>query len=141
MTSADTCYLYLMCIQEGDCIVGPVKVGITGSLSARLSQVQTGNPRKVVIAMYLPFPNRDIAATLEGGFHTVMGDHRLSGEWFDLHPVEALIAICQNVRSAIEHFFADQPDFVPVAIASCRLPEAEALLENIRVLSSKETIQ
>jgi hypothetical protein len=139
----ETCYIYLIAHQTETGIVGPVKIGISKTLSGRLSQLQTGNPRKVVVAMYLPLPNREMAAIFESAFHEVMAKHRMEGEWFDMSPYSALIALTQNVRSGLQHFLGDDEELLEEALAACRLLEAEELVRTIAALDqrNRETLQ
>jgi hypothetical protein len=131
MNDVDTCFIYMICHKSGDRLAGPVKVGITGQLSARLAQVQTGNPYPLELAIYLPMPDRSVAGLFEGGFHQVMAAHRMKGEWFDLTPPLALAALLANVRSGLQHFIGDDPDLFDLAVKHCRLAEAEDLLKEI----------
>lgn len=70
-----------------------IKIGTTKQLSARLSQMQGGNPTKLVVL-----------ATVEGSFaheravHQELAEHRIKGEWF---------ADCQQVRAAVERYTRD----------------------------------
>lgn len=70
---------------------GPVKVGITSSPSSRLPQLQTGHPERLVLVHSFGFPHRWQAASIERAVFEVAGDHRLSGEWFDIPWTRAIL--------------------------------------------------
>lgn len=69
----------------------PVKIGFTEKLnSVRISGLQTGSPRKLVMLASLPGTYQD-----ERFLHRKFAAHRLTGEWFSRTPeLMALIADC-----------------------------------------------
>lgn len=79
-------YLYLICIASDDGkVTGPVKIGITRSLSSRLKSVQTGSfcPLKYYDVWVFP---KDVLKGLECFIHEYNKEKRLCGEWFDVEP-------------------------------------------------------
>jgi hypothetical protein len=67
-------------IQAGD--DGPIKVGSsTKDVQRRLDELQVGNPYKLRI-LHSFWTIR----ALEKQIHSVLGEHRLQGEWFEAHP-------------------------------------------------------
>jgi hypothetical protein len=100
----ETHYVYIIGEIRGDKIAGPVKVGISQTPFGRLSTIQTGNPRKLAVACAFAIPSRDIARTLERAFHYVKSDLRLEGEWFDMSIIDAVSAMCGNIRAMLNSF-------------------------------------
>lgn len=94
-------YVYIIAHEESGGAVGPVKVGVASDPRTRLKGLQTGNPRPLVLAAIFGTPNRSIALALETAFHEVMADHRLSGEWFNLAPERASVAMRINLEMAL----------------------------------------
>ena len=81
-------YVYIIGREEG-----PVKVGVTSSLDARLATIQTGCHFKIDLLYFRQFRNRDHALEHERNFHAVYAQNRLAGEWFDLdldHAIEGI---------------------------------------------------
>lgn len=56
---------------------GPVKIGTTVNLAARLKKLQTGNPTKLKVLVCI-----EGGADLEALYHARFEPHRLHGEWF-----------------------------------------------------------
>jgi hypothetical protein len=65
-------------IQSGD--DGPIKIGFTRNLAARLRQLQTGHPAKLRVLRAFRGDER-----LEAWLHRHFAAHRLNGEWFTPH--------------------------------------------------------
>ncbi len=67
---------------------GYFKIGMTdGHPSARIAQLQTGNPRPLKEVAVFPF-GRDHVAQVELWMHKNLGEHRLQGEWFNLNEAQ-----------------------------------------------------
>lgn len=94
--------VYVICEADSAWIRPPVKVGLAGDPSRRLSQIQTGYPRRLVVLHWFPCPHRDIAREIEQTFHARHEQVRMSGEWFDIAPFEAVgsvgLILCEIVR-------------------------------------------
>lgn len=76
----------------------PVKIGIAGDVEKRIAAVQTGSPKRLKIIGLFDTPNREIARKFELAFHKYYADKRLSGEWFDVDPIDALALACNSFR-------------------------------------------
>jgi len=63
------------CIRQAD--AGPIKIGITDNLSARVRAIQTSNPYPLTVLW-----TRQGGSQLERKLHRELSDLRLSGEWF-----------------------------------------------------------
>lgn len=85
------CWLYMM--SEIDC--GEfVKIGITGGNPyARLTELQTGNPRRLKLESAWELPDRTSAASLERSILQDMAPHISRGEWIkgDIFQVFCLV--------------------------------------------------
>lgn len=133
----DTCYIYLVAHKTPSGIAGPVKVGITTNLDARIAQIQTGNPRPVVVAVYFAAPNRDIASVFERAFHVVKSDHRMTGEWFDMEPIEALYALVANIKSGLSHFLGNEPELLAQSLEQSLVVDGEELISQIEQMAAQ----
>ena len=94
-----TTYLYVIGREEG-----PVKVGITNSLTGRISAIQTGCPFRIKLLHAQPMRNRDHALLHERWFHASYEEKRLHGEWFDL---EYELAV-EMIETSLEHELAHE---------------------------------
>lgn len=65
-------------------VEGPVKIGITSALGARLATLQTGCPYKIEVIYARACRDRESALSHERAFHEDNAENRLAGEWFDL---------------------------------------------------------
>lgn len=92
-------YVVAACSEGHD--AAPVKVGSTQSLGDRLASLQTGNAAELRVAYFFRFPTREMASAHEKAFHDVMKKKRLKGEWFDIPPSEAVLAMCLNIEASI----------------------------------------
>ncbi len=59
-----------------------VKIGIAHNPQKRLSELQTGNPKVLTVAITIGPMTEFQAAHCESKFHTRFEKHRLAGEWF-----------------------------------------------------------
>jgi hypothetical protein len=82
-------------ISEGDA-GPPVKIGVANNPLSRISELQTGNPRKLRLARAWNMATRDGAFAVERAVLSQLSDRRLSGEWVDAteSEVAALIVNC-----------------------------------------------
>ena len=61
---------------------GPVKIGITDNLDARVNQIQNGNPEPVEVVAAYDVVDRTAAIDIEKGLHEFFKWHRIRREWF-----------------------------------------------------------
>jgi hypothetical protein len=106
----DLNYVYVMAAIENRVPVAPCKIGITRSLQSRLSSVQTGNPKKLVVVSAVLIPHRQLAELIEGMLHECFEEFRLAGEWFNLSPIDATIGCCTMVRDAFHELGMEDGD-------------------------------
>lgn len=96
--------VYVICEADSAWVKPPVKVGLANDPSRRLSQIQTGYPRRLIVLHWFPCPHRDIARDVEQTFHARNGRLRMEGEWFDIAPFEAVgrvgLILCEMIRDA-----------------------------------------
>lgn len=95
-------YLYVIGAENG-----PVKIGITGNLTGRLSSIQTGCPFQAIIWFVKPIFSRDLAAEHEAMIHRVYQEKRLAGEWFDIDAAQGIEAIEVEIDTH-HHFFVER---------------------------------
>lgn len=74
----DNGYSHVYFIRAGE--MGPIKIGIAVNISARLNQMQTGNPEPLVCIGWTPG-----SAAEELALHTRFAAHHYRGEWFTPH--------------------------------------------------------
>lgn len=137
----DTCHVYIVThLTPAGNLRGPVKIGITSNMDARIATLQTGNPGPIVIAAYFTLPTRAVAATVELAFHEVMAAHRLKGEWFDMPPLHALRAMCSNMESALKHFYGELPELMEAVRERSLLNRAYMHISEIEALAKARGI-
>lgn len=131
------CFVYLACAKSPDDgrLEGPVKFGVSENPASRLSQLQTGNARPLVMAVYLRFPDREAAALIEVALQEVLAADRLVGEWFNISPQRGLAALCCNVRSCLEQALTSE--LLHHAVQFSCLDQAEMLLSRIVTLETE----
>ena len=126
------CYVYLICTDLGnDDLEGPCKIGITDAPDSRLKQVQTGSPKRLVIAFDFRVWDRKFARRIEASFHAGFGDYRLNGEWFDLHPIDALRGLVDVFKMGLDRVFEGEPnaaELLQSTAEACNLMDAARLL-------------
>ena len=94
-------YLYVIGAENG-----PIKIGITGNLTGRLSSIQTGCPFPAIIWFVKPIFSRALAAKHEQTIHMVYRERRLAGEWFDIDAEQGVEAIQCEIDT--HEYFATQ---------------------------------
>lgn len=62
-----------------------VKIGKGSDTNDRISQLQTGNPRKITLMFKIYLNNKDDAYDLEGYLHNTYSQYQAVGEWFDIY--------------------------------------------------------
>lgn len=80
------------------------KIGITNNVGARVSSLQTGNPRPLEVHYFTSFPDRIIALEIEQRVHQILDAHRVSGEWFEIcldQILDAIISATQELASRL----------------------------------------
>jgi hypothetical protein len=101
-------YVYIIAHSDPKGPEGPVKVGITKSLAARLASIQTGNWRRVEIVHAFRLQNRDVAVRAERGFHEGFAENRMAGEWFGIEPFDALEGLCNVLFGVLDECYPDE---------------------------------
>lgn len=96
---------------DGD-FVAPVKVGISKDWGKRLKTLQTASHLELALVFAFATPNREIARGLEASFHEVLREHRAHGEWFNMHPMDAVRNMCGNLFAMLECIGLDDDDRV-----------------------------
>lgn len=125
------CFVYIVCHENELGLAGPVKVGITSKLKARLSQLRTGNPRKLVFAFVFRCHDRRFAAFAESAFHSVYAEKRITGEWFDMRPRDALAGMCENIAAGLRRISAGDHSLAQTLAEATFLTDAEKLLAQL----------
>lgn len=85
-------------------VVGLTKVGISKHPKERLKQVQSVEPKRIVLVAQFWFWKRDHALRVEKAFHRACDGWRVRGEWFDMEPFHALGVMNANLRSFADDF-------------------------------------
>lgn len=116
-------YVYVMAAIVGGVPVAPCKIGISHQPSARLGSVQTGNHKKLEVISAVAMPSRALAKALERGLHWHFEAFRLSGEWFDVSPIDAAIGACCWAKLILEEMKLT-PDEVNRALRVLGIMEA-----------------
>lgn len=87
-------FVYVMATIDGGVPVAPCKIGVSHNPNVRLASVQTGSHKRLEVISAVPMPTRELADALEKGLHDHFGGYRMSGEWFDVSPIDATIGAC-----------------------------------------------
>lgn len=94
-------YVYVIAAIENDRPVAPTKIGIARHPGKRLKQLQTGSHRKLEVIGAFCCPGRQIAEAIEKSMHEALTDKSLTGEWFDVCPVLAVVQACMWLHEAL----------------------------------------
>ena len=92
------------------CERGPVKIGTTVNLAARLKKLQTGNPAKLKVLAIVRG-----GASVEASYHERFEAYRLQGEWFAGRPIREEI---ERLRKATEIAEPSTPEKLPNLISA-----------------------
>lgn len=65
-----------------------VKIGVAASLTSRIRELQTGNPRKLFAMYVIEANSQKDALKIENELHDLFFDVRCIGEWFDINDEE-----------------------------------------------------
>jgi len=88
------------------------KIGKADNPAKRVSELQTGNPRELVIVWLMMFTSADKALSTEKRLHRMFGDYRVrSTEWFALSSdalqrLEVLVDLNNEAAAATETHYA-----------------------------------
>lgn len=91
MKTREDGWIYFIQEEGGDAI----KVGFANDVDERLKQLQTGNPRRLILLVAMPGDS-----AMEAVLHRCWERYRIRGEWF---------VDCKEIREAIQH----EKDFAP----------------------------
>lgn len=80
MSEKNKSFVYL--IKAGRDSKAPIKIGVAGDVHKRLKQLQTGNPKELILVMHFQCNDRSHAFRLEKSMHEILDGQRLCGEWF-----------------------------------------------------------
>lgn len=69
-----------------------VKIGVSNSLSLRISHLQIGNPRELKPLHVIPVCDLREALALEKNLHNYFSKKKIRGEWFDISERDILDA-------------------------------------------------
>jgi predicted GIY-YIG superfamily endonuclease len=72
---------------------GPIKIGFTNNLEARLRAIQTGNPEPIKLHYSIEFDTEKEMRLAEKKLHETLRHLRKKGEWFDLSPQNAILEL------------------------------------------------
>jgi hypothetical protein len=133
----ETCHVYIIAHMKGRVPCAPVKIGISASPERRVANLQTANPKPLVLLCTFATPVRDIAKVIESGFHEVMADKRLAGEWFDIPPMLAVELMCSNFRGALKYFLDGDEEAIDLAMEYSGLLHNEEKLAKWRAHASR----
>lgn len=128
----DPHYVYVIVHQTGEKKFGaPCKVGISANPDGRVPILQTGNPQRIMLAFVFEVPNKEIATEIERAFHTIYAEHRLAGEWFDLHPLDTVVNVCAAIMGMLEAIGVGG-EMMDAALAQTGVTEALAFVYSFR---------
>lgn len=71
---------------------GPVKIGKTKDLDARIQSLQTGSPHEIMILVFVVAPDE-----IEKQLHAYLDEFRMNGEWFK--PSKEVLETVEIIRS------------------------------------------
>lgn len=103
---------------------GPVKIGISQDVDARIRTLQTGCPFTLQKVHVFNFPARDIAEYVEDAFKSLEKENRLHGEWYALHPIEVLHKSVIYIGTLFELHFKHRPRYIEISRRLSGLNEA-----------------
>jgi hypothetical protein len=127
MSKREPCFVYVVSTAEGE---APCKIGISFNPQARLSALQCGYPKKLVIAHIFRLPNVGAAREIETMLLQIERENRLVGEWLDLKPEVAVQKIAVSIGCAMVAAGIDGEDLETLMRECGALPESGALLPN-----------
>lgn len=90
----DKHFVYVIACIQDDLPVA-VKVGVSTSPWGRVAALQTGCPFKLELVCCFRLSMRKHAFDIERGFGEEHARERISSEWFDMDPVEAIRGIME----------------------------------------------
>lgn len=125
----DVTHVYILAALIDRAPSQPVKVGISSAPEKRLATIQTACPYPLVLMATFICPTRNVALYVENAFHTLQADHRLNGEWFNIHPMSAVELLCLYFREIFTFTLSGDEDLFNAAV------ERSGLLENERLLT------
>lgn len=129
MNKDKTCHVYLLAHKDPAGIFkGPVKIGITHSLSSRVKTLQTGNPAPIGLVFAFSTPDMGFAKIFEQALHVHNADTRLAGEWFDMNPRAALLCMVSAFWGILSVEIGSDRELMGDAMEACGAVRAMELL-------------
>ena len=75
---------FVYVVRAGTGSRSPIKVGVADDVQKRMKQLQTGNPKELILVMHFECDDRAHAFRLEKTIHDILKGQRLWGEWFSV---------------------------------------------------------
>lgn len=73
---------YIYFLKNGGGINPSIKIGITHSLNTRIKELQTGNPRELILIDYFTIETKSAAYAAEAYLHRRFAKQIIRGEWY-----------------------------------------------------------
>lgn len=112
----DVTHVYILAALIDGVPSQPVKVGISSAPEKRLATIQTSCPYPLVLLSAFLCPTRNIALYVENAFHTLQADRRLNGEWFNIHPMNAVELLCLYFREIFNFTLSKDAELFDAAV-------------------------
>jgi predicted GIY-YIG superfamily endonuclease len=77
-----------------------VRIGVTADLERRLKLYHYGAGQPFTLFRHFLVESREQAVLVEAWVHHNLSEHRLFGEWFNVHPIEAVDEVLRVLREA-----------------------------------------
>ena len=90
---------------DGDPPTGPIKIGVSRDVAARLKGIQTSNPRPLMVYKTIELHQRSLSELFEQEAHKTLRDRgdALVGEWFDVEPKVAAALLAELYEWMMEY--------------------------------------
>lgn len=99
-------YVYIIAVEQNGILTGPCKIGTANDPDKRRAQLQTGSAYDLAVAYCYQFRDARDAGAVEKSTQADLQDCQLCGEWFDIDPVEATMAVGLRV---IKYYDVEAP--------------------------------
>ena len=94
--------MYVYFIKSGNYDQSPIKIGVTGDVPKRLSDLQVGNPEELTVLAAIKVLGEDHAYWIERNLHKFFKEDHIRGEWFRKVNMKKAEKICDSKPLAKE---------------------------------------
>lgn len=136
-------FVYVVSKLENNELVAPSKIGISSDPAKRVATLRTAAPFKIQLVGQFWCPSPSIARDIERFCHDFSRHLKVHshGEWVNLHSADALMLVCQAIRSLMNKLSSLEGEDLQMALEAIGVLAVEKRLKQHEFVTAEATLQ